>query len=745
MNVAKGAIAGTAVAPSAASSAVDERQDIAAYVRKGEAGTRTLHLLVDGIHCAGCVQRIESTLRRRPGVVNARVNLTTRRLAISWKDGEADPVELVTAVEGLGFRLVPYDPARLSSEFGRTEKELLRAMAIAGFAAANVMLLSVAVWAGNVQGMGAATRALMHWVSALIALPAVVYAGRPFYRSALRALRSGGLNMDVPISLAVVLAAGMSLFETVKGGDQVYFDSAVALLFFLLVGRYLDRRARGKARSAAEHLMSLGASAVTVIDAEGRQRVVPPEAVARGMTVLVAAGERVPVDGTVVEGISDIDTSLITGESVPAAARPGERVFAGTINLTAPLRLAVTGIGDDTLLAEIARLTEAAEQRRTRYVTLADRIIRFYAPAVHGLALVTFVGWLVLGGVGWQTALLNAIAVLIITCPCALGLAVPVVQVVASGRLMRRGILLKSATALERLVGIDTVVFDKTGTLTEGRPELVEDGSWTRADLDAAAALAAASRHPLARALAQAAPHVAAAPGVEEVPGLGLRRTMQEGEIRLGSRAWCGVGEESADPGPELWLTRPGCAPVRFAFRDRLRADAAEVVAALRREGIVVELLSGDRAATVREIAAAVGIAEWRAECRPADKTAYLEGLAARGRRVCMVGDGLNDAPALAAAHVSMSPASAADIAQTAADIVFQGGRLAPVCEARHVAERTQRLVRQNFALALLYNAVTVPLAMAGLVTPLIAAVAMSSSSLVVIANALRLGLGGKR
>ncbi len=721
------------------------RPDLDPYLRIEENGDRRLHLLVDGMHCAGCQNRIERKLESVPGVVEGRVNLTARRLALRWNPDAVDAGALVDAVEELGFRLVPYDPAKLGDAFDREQKRLLRAMAVAGFAAANIMLLSVSVWAGLAQDMQPATRSLMHWISALIALPAVAYAGMPFFESAADALRARALNMDVPISLAVLLATGMSVAETMRGAEHAYFDSAVALLFFLLIGRFLEQRVRGRARSAAAHLLALDATAVTVEDTRGRRRVLQPAAVEPGMRVLVAAGARVPVDGRVIDGVSDIDASLITGESVPETALPGSDVFAGTMNLTAPLVLAARAAGENTLLAEIGRLLEAAEQRRARYVALAARIVRYYAPTVHILAATTFLGWLLLGGVGWQVALLTAVAVLIITCPCALALAVPVVQVVAGNRLFRRGVLVKSPTALERLARVDAVVFDKTGTLTEGRPELAPGGDWNDEDLAVAASLAAASNHPLARAIAAAARDVRRADGVEEAPGQGLRLPVADGEFRLGKASWCGVPREDDAPAElELWLSRPQHAPVRFELRDRLRADAAAVIGRLRARGVDVEILSGDRASTVAAAAEAAGIDRWRAEQSPTEKIARLEELEREGKRVCMVGDGLNDAPALAAAFVSMSPASAADISQTAADLVFQGARLVPMLEALTVARRADRLVRQNFSLAFLYNAIMVPVAMAGLVTPLIAALAMSSSSLVVIVNALRLGRQGK-
>jgi len=708
------------------------------YVRDTAADRHTLDFMVEGVHCGGCVAKIERALAAEPDVINARVNLSTKRLALEWAGPAARGNTLAEVVAKLGFGLVPYDPARLDEAEKDEEKALLRAMAVAGFAAANVMLLSVSIWAGAVQDMDATTRALLHWFSALIALPAILYAGRPFFRSAWGALKALRTNMDVPISLAVLLAGAVSLHETVTGGAHAYFDSAVTLLFFLLVGRYLDRRARGRAREAGTRLLALRAKAVTVLDPDGRRRALPPEQIIPGMTVLVSAGERIGADGRIIAGASEIDQSLITGEALPQAVAVGDAVFAGTLNGSGALTIEVTDAGEDTLLAEIARLMDAAEQRRARYVALADRVARLYAPVVHGLALAAFLGWWLLAGLAWQPALLIAVAVLVITCPCALGLAVPAVQVIASGRLMRQGVLLKSATALERLAEVDTVVFDKTGTLTTGTPTLVPDPARDDATLRLAASIAAASRHPLARALARAAPDAPAAQDVAEEPGRGLSLQTEYGEVRLGSRIWCGV-EETGDTGPELWLVRPGAPPVRFAFSEQLREDAEAVVTALKARGLAVELLSGDRPATVAAIAERLGIADWRAAQSPADKCARLAELADAGRRVMMVGDGLNDAPALAAAHVSLSPSSAADLSQTAADAVFQGARLAPVLETLATARRAGRLVRQNFALALGYNLVAIPVAVAGFVTPLIAALAMSASSIAVIGNALRL------
>ncbi|WP_179954337.1 heavy metal translocating P-type ATPase [Denitrobaculum tricleocarpae] len=719
------------------------------FARCLEGDLYDLSLGVSNLHCPSCINQIEKGLAELPGIEQARVNLSTRRLFVRWREDTTGLAEIVSKVDGMGYRLAPLDSGSQEESGNREERELLRAVALSGFAAANVMLLSVSVWSGLVSDMGPATRVMMHWISALIALPTVVIAGRPFFRSAVGALRSGHLNMDVPISLGVTLAAGMSLAETMRGGEHVYFDAAVTLLFFLLIGRYLDLRIRGKARSAAENLMAMRASSATVIDPDGSQRRVAAAQVEPGMLVAVAAGERIPVDGTVEQGQSDVDTALVTGESVPRTVTAGTEVFAGTLNLNGALRVRVTSTEDSTLLAEIVNLMEAAEQGRARYQRLADRVARAYSPVVHILAAGTFLGWLWIGALDWQLSLMIAVAVLIITCPCALGLAVPAVQVAAVDRLLRKGILVKAADGLERLAQADVVVFDKTGTLTLGQPELIKGLEVSPQRLQLAAGMAAASKHPLARALYRAAKAQGPVPTlpqtVSETPGMGLSVQMNGSELRLGNRVWCGIGEgaqdasDGSDLDMELWLASEGEPPVAFRFRDELRPDARQSIEALKERGLAVELLSGDRPGPVRQVAETLGIETWHAECRPDAKIARLKALSAQGKRVLMVGDGLNDAPALAEAFVSISPADASAVSQTAADLIFQGDSLDALVETHSVAGSARRLVLQNFALAFSYNAIAVPFAVAGYVTPLVAAVAMSASSIVVTVNSLRL------
>ena len=711
--------------------------DLQRYVAANPDGSHTLSLAVDGLQCGACVWLIESVLAREPNVTAGRVNMTSRQLLLSWTGPIDDGTRLVGTIERLGYRLVPFDAHILAAAQDVTGRTLLRALAVAGFAAGNTMLISIGLWAGEeagwLTGMGPATRDLLHWVSALIALPAIAYAGRPFFRSAIAALRHGRTNMDVPISVGVTLVTAMSLSETIAHAQHTYFDSAISLLFFLLIGRVLDHRARGQARATAEQLLTLRSADATVLRADGTTERRALQAVMQGDRVLVGMGERIGADGIVESGSAPLDTSLVTGESLPTNASPGTAVFAGTLNLGEPLIVRATATGDTTLLADCVRLIEAAEARRSHFVVLSDRVARLYAPAVHAAALATFLWWYIVQSVALGQALLTACAVLIVTCPCALALAVPAVQVIATSRLFRLGILLKSGTALERLAEVDTVVFDKTGTLTEPRPALVQEGIDPDA-LRAAAALAAHSRHPLARSLLAAAGPVAAAAAVTEVPGRGLT---SEG-TRLGSRAFCAIQTDTQASGPELWFTRPGRSAVRFAFAERLRPDAAETISHLRALGLSVMLISGDNRDAVQSVARAVGIADWHAGCSPVDKAATIEALAAKGHRVLMVGDGLNDSPSLAAAYVSSSPASAADISQTVADVVFQGINLSPIAVTIHAARRARTVMRTSVVLAIGYNVLMVPLAVAGWVTPWLAAAAMSASSLLVMANSFR-------
>ena len=709
---------------------------LAAHVRGDGEDAYAVDLLVSGMTCGACAWLLEAALATEPDVLRARVTLSAHRLSLRWRGPAGRADTLARVVVALGFRIAPWSAACLRAETDAETGTLLRALGVATFGALNIAIISFAVWAGTDMGEG--TRAMLHGLATVIALPVVAYAGLPFYRPAVAALRAGRTNMDVAVSLAVLAITAMSLSEAIGGGRYTWFDSATSLLALLLAGRVLDRAARSRARRAVAELLALQSGDVQLLKPGGTVRQVPVEAARVGDHVLVASGERLRLDGMITTGAVLLDAAATTGESLPRRFIAGEQLPAAAVNLGAPFALKVTHAAADGSIARMAALMEQAEQGRGQTVTLADRAARLYVPAVLATAAGTFGLWWLVLGAGWQEALVNAVAVLIITCPCGLAIAVPAVQIVTVGALFRRGVLVRSASALERLAAVDYVMLDKTGTLTTGRPSLLPDPLRPEAALRAAAGLARASRHPLARALVAACPD-APAPGADvvELPGRGLLR----GAERLGSARHCNLPALEASEGMALWyVAAPGAEPALFRFADALRPDAVQAVGKLSALGLTVELVSGDTEMATSAAARESGIATWRAAATPEDKVTRVAALAAAGRRVLMVGDGINDAGALAIAHASASPADATDLAQAVADVVLQGERLTALPDALALARRASRLARGSLGLALAYNLVAVPAAVAGLVTPLGAALVMATSSLLVIGNALRAG-----
>lgn len=690
-----------------------------------------LELVVPEIHCAGCMTRIEDALSRLPHVTGARVNLSTKRVRVRWR-GDTPPPLLEKLAE-LGFSAHAIDAQEAERDDGHNE--LLRATAVAGFAAMNIMLLSVSIW----SGADSATRQMFHWISALIALPALAYSGRVFFRSAWRSLRHGQANMDVPISIGVLAAFGLSLHETIVHGQHAYFDASVTLVFFLLVGRTLERSMRDRSRSAVRGLARLAARGATVVEAGGSTRYLKVDEIRPGMMLRIGPGERTPVNARVCGGRSDVDVSLLTGESAPASLGPGDELWAGTLNLTTTLDVEAVAEARDSFLAQMMRMMEAAESGRSTYRRIADRAARLYAPVVHLAALLSLAAWW-LGTGDFHRAITVAIAVLIITCPCALGLAVPMVHVAAARRLFANGIMVRDGAGLEKLAGIDTVVFDKTGTLTQPQPQVAAASAQDSGAMSLAAALARHSRHPFAQAIAHhATPSSTPFEAVHEQPGCGIEGRQQGAIYRLGAPAWAGHPSSAGNDDDAVLFTRDGNVLARFVLATALRPDAIAAIAALRRSGLQVEMLSGDHAGPVEAIAAQLGIPAI-ARVTPSGKAAHVSKLEERGSRVLMVGDGLNDGPALVSAHVSMAPATAADVGRNAASFVFLRQSLMAVPEAIRTARRAAVIVQQNLVLAVAYNAIAVPIAIAGHVTPLIAAIAMSLSSFVVVANSLRVG-----
>lgn len=728
------------IAACPACAAAPAAEAIAARRQDVVENSQSITLSLPTIHCAACISAVERKLMATEGVADARVNLTLKRVLVDVSPSiGAD--DLVQALDRVGYEAHELDANTIAAtQTDKAGRALLMRLAVAFFASMNVMLLSVAVWSGA-EGP---TRDMFHWISAAIAFPAVGFAAQPFFKSAFSSLSKGQMNMDVPIALAISLALGTSLYETAHSGEYAYFDAALTLTCFLLAGRYLDHRTRAVARSAAEELAALEVPRATrlVAGATGDtiEDIVPLGALSIGDLILVKPGGRMPVDGEIVKGESEIDRSLLTGETLPVFAQVGQVVSAGEVNLTGPLEIRATAIGKESSLHQMADLVAIAESGRNRYTSLADKAAKLYAPGVHILSLLSFIGWYFFTR-DMRQAINVAAAVLIITCPCALGLAVPAVTTAASGRLFKKGLLIKHETALERLAEVDCVVFDKTGTLTTGTPKLANDG-YSELDLSVAAALAKNSNHPLAQALVLLSTNSNETNAqdvfdVSEKPGYGLEGTWNGLNVRLGRANWVGA-EQGHAAGPSTFLKIGDAESVAFVFQDSLRVGAKEAIEGLLAQDIEVHLLSGDTEAAVQSLATTLNIPNYRAGVLPAQKATYISELS-EARKVLMVGDGLNDTAALAAAHVSMSPATALDAARVASDVVLLGNDLSTIPDALTTAQKATKRIRENFRIATLYNVIAVPIAVAGLATPLAAALAMSASSITVSLNALRL------
>ncbi len=697
-------------------------------------GLRQVVLSVPDMRCGGCMIRLETTLARAPQVRSVRANLTTKRLAITWQTENNSQPDFAALIGTIGYTAVL--PTEGHDQPDGEMSELLRALAVAGFCSMNIMLLSVSVW----WGADPSIRQALHMISAALALPAVVFSGAIFYRSAWRALAHGRVNMDVPISIGVLLSFFLSAYDTFAEGRQAYFEAGTSLLFVLLIGRTLDKMMRKRARSAAASLADMMPKGAHAIGPDGRINYIELSDIAPGTHLLIAAGDRIPADGTILAGISELDRSLVTGESRWETIAPGGLVRAGDLNVGHPLTVEATAAPENSTLAELHRMLEAVEDGRSEYRMLIDRAARLYAPVVHGLSLLAFFGWF-LATHDIHHSLTISITVLIISCPCALGLAVPMVQVVAARRLFKHGVVARDGSALERLAVVDTVVFDKTGTLTRYDPMLVAATSTGPMGLSLAASLARYSSHPLSKAIVSHAARGKAETlpleDVREIPGNGLEACFRGNRYRLGRAAW--ATDSHLIAASTVVLTQGREVLASFVFGERVGAGSANAVRFLREQGIAVQMLTGDVADAALAVAREVGIDEVTAAALPKDKAWAIDALRSRGRKVMMVGDGINDAAALKRAHVSMAPASGSDIGRSVADFILLNADMNGLEVALTTARRAAMLIRQNFALAIVYNVVSIPLALSGYASPLIAAVAMSTSSILVVANALRL------
>ncbi|WP_297528617.1 heavy metal translocating P-type ATPase [Thiohalobacter sp.] len=719
------------------------------FVRSDDANMREASLILEGITCAACVWLNERHVSRLPGVESFQVNYATHRARVRWDDSRIHLSDILRAIASIGYIAHPFDPGRQEQVFKRERSLALRRIAVAGLGMMQVMMIAVGLYAGDAQGMDAELRNFLRWVSLLITLPVVFYAAVPFFRGAWRDLKRGRPGMDVPVALAIGLAFAASAWHTLRGVGEIYFDSVTMFTFFLLTGRYLEMSARHRAGEAAEALVRLLPATARRLQGDAETVVAVAELVP-GDRVRIRPGETVPADGRIVEGRSSVDESLLSGESVPVARGPGDRLVGGSVNAESPLVMEVEQVGEDTVLSAIVRLLDRAQAEKPAVARLADRVAGWFVVAL--LLLAAGVAWY-----WWQVdpdrAFAITLSVLVVTCPCALSLATPVALTAATGALTRLGVLTTRSHALETLARVSHMVFDKTGTLTEGRLRLagvVRLGTQTRdRALAIAAALETASEHPLARALQAAAPDAAlSAADLVAVPGEGIEGEVQGRRYRIGTRDFAlGLGgrerplptQDTEGIGSRVWLADERELLAVFLFQDRLRSGARATVQALRDMGIEVSLLSGDHPAAVRAVAEALGIEDARGGLKPDQKLAHLKALQAQGAVVAMVGDGVNDAPTLAAAQVSIAMGSGTQLAAAAADMVLLSERLPHLAAAVRQARRTLAIIRQNLAWALGYNGLAVPLAVAGWVAPWMAAIGMSASSLAVALNSLRL------
>lgn len=720
------------------------------------AAERQIHLLVEGIHCAACVWLIERTLGRMPGVLDASVNLTGKRLLVRWDNDKIHLSDIIRRLGEIGYNAAPFDPEVAEGALKKQNRAMVYRFSFAKFSMVNALWISIALYAGADKGP---FRDFFYWILFALATPSVFYSGWPFLQGAWTGIRNLHLTMDLPIAIGALSTYSYSTYILITNpaSHSVYFDTVINFLFVILIGRALEGLSKRHAIAATHRLMELQPRVATVLRNDGSEELVPIRTVKPGDTVLVRPGGKIPVDGVIVEGTTSVDESMLSGESMPVPKAKNDQVRAGTVNMGNAVTVQVEGTLANTALGRIVALVEQAQSSKAPIQNLADHIVPWFVGATLVLATVTFLYWL--HHVDFEVALLTATSVLIITCPCAFGLATPMAVAVASGEGASQGILIKHGEVLENMAHITHVVFDKTGTLTEGRmwvrQTMTLDGDESTL-LAVAAAVERYSEHPIARAIVQEArARDLSLPAVKDFvnePGLGVSAQIDGREVLIGTRDWLLRHQVPLDPTlaaamDDLEGQTITCISVAVdrshrgvvGVADRLRADAPALVAQLRSAGIGMTLLSGDRRPVAEAIARQLGGMAVMAEVLPHDKDRVIEELQARGERVAMVGDGVNDAPALIRADVGIAVGSGTEVSVECADIVLMSDELQKVGLAARLSRRTLRTVRQNIATSIVYNIIMVPLAMMGFVTPLVAAISMPVSSLVVIGNAARI------
>jgi Cu2+-exporting ATPase len=726
-------------------------------VRDLGGGLRETLLLVDGLRCTACAWLIERTLGALPGVAGVQVNALARRARVTWRD-PATLTQVLQALSRTGYSALPLDARGLDDLRRRESRDALKRLLVAGFGAMQAMMYATAIYLGAADSLDAPTRDLLRWLGLLVATPVVLYSARPFFAGAARTLRARGVGMDVPVALAIAAVFAASVFEALRGSGEVYFDSVSMFVFFLLAGRYLEMRARHRSRDLTDALARLTPPfADRQLEDGGWQRVGIHE-LRVGDCVRVAEGGIVPADGVLLTGRCRVDEALLSGESAPVIKRREDLLIAGSVLEDGPVLLRVERVGGDTALAGIAALVDRAQRQRPRLQRAGELAAAKFTARVLALTALTAVAW---GFFDATRAFAAAIAVLVISCPCAFALAVPAAITRALAALARRGVLVVNPDALQALAGCTHVLFDKTGTLTEvtlSAGDLqVFDGHSRDEALCLAATLARQSRHPIARTIARtierslartfggAHPGMSAAviADVTSHAGLGVSATIAGRALRLGRADFAWPHTTPCASGDSVVLADDAGPIAAFCLGERLRPEASAVIEALQARGLTVLIASGDAPSKVAGIAARLNVGAWRARALPAEKLAWLAELRAGGARVLAVGDGINDAPLLAGADVSISMAQGAELAQASSDIVLLGARLGAIASARDTALQALAVIRQNQRWAMFYNLSTVPLAALGLIAPWLAALGMSASSLGVILNALRIGRDG--
>lgn len=724
------------------------------FVHSLGASMREASLILEGITCAACIWLNEQYLAALPGVTDVRVNYATRRALVRWDDSRIRLSDILQSIQKIGYRALPYNPDQQQESHRRERRQQLRRLAVAGLFGMQVMMLSISLYAGAWTGMERGFEQFFRWLNLGLTLPVVFYSATPFFVSAWRDLARRRVGMDVPVSLAIGIAFASSAFATIHGKGEIYFDSVVMFVFFLSASRYFENMARQRCAASVEQLaQSMPIVTTRLVPGGDTEESVAAATLAIGDRVLIKPGETVPADGKIVCGFSAIDESLLNGESIPLEKKVGDRLLGGSINVTNPLQMEVTAIGADTVMAEIQRTIERAQAEKPPMARIADRV----AAGFIGIVLLIVIGvavfwWLHDAGRWFEIAL----AVLIVSCPCALSLATPTALSATLGKMQSAGLLVKHGAALEKLNRVTHVVFDKTGTLTVGRPKLEQvfcNPEFSRQQcLQLAAALERHSEHPLARELVRAAGALESHPieTVSSVAGGGMRARIGGEDYFIGSREFVcsqsgaeiplGWLEATAeDAVTEVLLARNDCAVAMFTFVDELRDEARTLVENLVARGKSVILMTGDRDAAARQVAALTGIRDYQAQMSPRAKMEAVQAMQSESAIVLMVGDGVNDAPVLSNADVSIAMGGASSLAKTSADIVLTANHLPTITQALDIAARTQRIVLQNMAWALMYNFGAIPAAAMGLIAPWLAAIGMSLSSLLVVVNALRL------